>query len=91
MFHRNSRILVECLDFHSSNKLVNSVLVYRDSEWIRLPVYLLVRGDVVALSSNDEERLPKKSLLSLDADTADPRRTIPQPLVRCHGCGLWLM
>jgi hypothetical protein len=67
-----NKVLIECLDFHASNKLVNSVLAYRDSEWIRLPVYLLVKGDVVSLSSADEERLPKKILRLLDVD---PLRT----------------
>jgi hypothetical protein len=63
-----TRVLIECLDFHASNKLVNSVLAFRDGEWLRLPVYLLVKGDVVSLSSADEERLPKKILRLLDTD-----------------------
>ncbi len=67
--------MVECLDFHASNKLVNSVLAYRDSEWIRLPVYLLVKGDVVSLSTADEERLPSKILRLLENDFAGPGPT----------------
>jgi hypothetical protein len=65
-----NKVLIECVDFHASNKLVNSVLAYRDSEWIRVPVYLLVKGDVVSLSSADEERLPKKILRLLDVDAS---------------------
>lgn len=37
------------LDFHTSNKKATSVLVYRDTEWVRLPTCLLVEGDVIAL------------------------------------------
>ena len=69
---QKSRQRVECLDFHASNKLVNSVLAYRDLEWIRLPVYLLVKGDVVSLSSADEERLPRKILRQLEVDAVLP-------------------
>jgi hypothetical protein len=69
-----SKSLAQCLDLHASSKLVNSVLAYRDGEWLRLPVYLLAKGDVVALSSCDEDRLPPKMLRPLDSDGGeDPR------------------
>lgn len=39
----------KCLDFHTSNKVATAVLVYRDSEWIRLPSCLLAEGDIISL------------------------------------------
>jgi hypothetical protein len=46
---RMCRQAAKCFEFHTSNKVATAVLVYRDSEWIRLPTCLLVQGDVIAL------------------------------------------
>lgn len=37
------------LDFHDPSKSMHTVPVYRDGAWVRLPVLLLVRGDLIAL------------------------------------------
>jgi hypothetical protein len=41
------------LDFHDPAKTMHTVPVYRDGEWVRLPVLLLVRGDLIALMSGE--------------------------------------
>jgi hypothetical protein len=46
---RMCRQAAKCFEFHTSNKVATAVLVYRDSQWIRLPTCLLVQGDVIAL------------------------------------------
>ena len=43
----------KALDFHDPSKSMHTVPVFRDGEWVRLPVLLLVRGDLIALMGGE--------------------------------------
>lgn len=43
----------KALDFHDPSKSMHTMPVFRDGEWVRLPVLLLVRGDLIALMGGE--------------------------------------
>ena len=45
--------LWEALEFHESSLSTHALPVFRDGEWVRLPVCLLVRGDLIALTNRE--------------------------------------
>lgn len=54
------KFLAECLGARTAAKSVNAVHTYRDGEWLRIPVGLLVKGDLIALAEHDVEPAPVK-------------------------------
>jgi hypothetical protein len=54
-----SGLMVACsglwraLDFHEPSKALHAVPAYRDGAWVRLPVALLVKGDLIALMAGE--------------------------------------
>ena len=76
---RRAKAAAKCLPFHTSNKTATAVLVYRDSEWVRLPPCLLTEGDIVALLHGEVGLHTHLSVVSPDLKIRDMLRAEAGP------------